>query len=161
MKASYTAWIGQSACIAEDVPYDALLAKIDEFTIRAAISRTIDRHGWEQDELRRAGLMAFELFHNGKAVWRDAASYEESLREARRERVAQRFTGSNELNPALIDRLDADLQQRWRKRGFLVNSLSSDMRPLFAELEEAVRGSILGALEGLVDELLALPAMGR
>ncbi|HKU82220.1 MAG TPA: hypothetical protein VJP76_08630 [Candidatus Tumulicola sp.] len=161
MKASYTAWIGQSACIAENVSYDNLLAKIDEFTVRAAISRTIDRHGWEQDELRRAGLTAFELFHNGKAVWRDPDSYEESLREARRERVAQRFTSSNELNPRLIERLDADLQLRWRMRGFLVSSLCSDMRPLFAELEETVRGSILGTLEGLVDELLAIPTGGR
>jgi hypothetical protein len=158
--ATYSAWIGQSVCIVRDASYAALLKCIDEFTIRAAISRTMDQHQWEHDELRRAGLGAIEFVRDGRALWRDPETYEESLQEARRKRVAARFTSSNELDPAFMERIDAELRERWRLRGYLVPSLTGDMKTLFAELEATARDSIAGGLEGLVGELLAVPEPG-
>jgi hypothetical protein len=158
--ATYSAWIAQSVSIARDASYAVLLKCIDEFTIRAAISRTIDQSRWEHDELRRAGLGAIEFFRDGRALWRDPQTYEESLQEARRKRVMARFTSTNELDPAFMERVDAELRERWRARGYLVPSLADDMKTLFAELEATTRDSIAGELEGLVCELLAVPEPG-
>ena len=77
----FSARISPSACIAESVDYDTLLEQIAEYTLRAAFAHAVDQHDWNQEELRRKGLRALELFHNGRAVWRDRVAFEESQAE--------------------------------------------------------------------------------
>ncbi|MBV8196702.1 MAG: hypothetical protein JO263_01085 [Candidatus Eremiobacteraeota bacterium] len=150
----YSACIGESHRIAEDVPYETLLSRIMEFTIRAALAHSIDENDWEQDQLRRNGLRAIGLFRNGKAIWSDCAAFEIELAEARRERVESRFAQTNAADPALYARLDRDLVRRWRLAGYQTPSLANDMKPLFVELERDAAERAEGARESLVGELL-------
>jgi hypothetical protein len=125
-----------------------------EFTIRAALARSTDDSEWEHDELRRRGLGAIELFHNGKAVWDDPIAFQTEFAEARREGVADRFLVSNQLDAALYERIENDLRNSWRCAGYAVTCLATDMKKLFAELERDVADRAAGAREGLLVELL-------
>jgi hypothetical protein len=149
----YSARIGESCPIAEQLPYEALLCRIMEFTIRAALARSVDESEWEHEELRRKGLRALQIFRAGKAVWADEADYQEQLSETRREGDT-RFERTNESDPALYERLDTDLRARWRCVGYETPSLISDMKKLFAEIERDATERAQGAREGLVAELL-------
>ncbi|HXM06249.1 MAG TPA: hypothetical protein VN936_02235, partial [Candidatus Acidoferrum sp.] len=68
--------MSESYSIAENATYDALLGRIVEFTVRAAVARCVDENEWEHEQLRREGLNALQIYHNGKAAWDDAASFE-------------------------------------------------------------------------------------
>jgi hypothetical protein len=149
----YSARIGESYSITEQSTYDGLLQRIMEFTIRAALARSIDESDWEHEELRRKGLAALQIVRNGRAVWACRESFGAELAEARRERDA-RFEQSNELNPALYDRLDGDLRACWRRAGYDTPSLAHDMKKLFAELERDAADRAAGARESLLTELL-------
>jgi hypothetical protein len=157
----FSARISPSACIAESVDYDTLLAQIAEYTLRAAFAHSVDQHDWEQEELRRKGLRALELFHNGRAVWRDEVAFEESLAEVTRSGDLARFDGANELNPELVDCIDRDLLERWRLAGYLVPSLALDMKRLFAELEADAADCARDAREELMTDLLNGRAVHR
>jgi hypothetical protein len=154
--ALYSANIGESYPLAEKTTYDALLQRIMEFTIRAALARSVDESDWEHEELRRKGLSALQLFRNGKAVWADRDTFEEERAEAQRERDA-RFERINELDPGLYDRLDHDLRARWQRAGYDVPSLMHDMKKLFLELERDAADRAAGAREGLLNDLLNAP----
>jgi hypothetical protein len=130
----YSARISPSARIAEDVEYHVLLERIAEYTLRAAFAHAIDEHDWEQEELRRRGLRAVELFHNARAVWLDRIEFERLQADAR-SGGAPAFETSNELDAGLLERIDRDLQARWRRAGYTVDSLACEMRKLFAQLE--------------------------
>jgi hypothetical protein len=149
----YSARIGESCSIGEQKTYDDLLHGIMEFTIRAALARSIDESDWEHEELRRKGLAALQIVRNGKAVWACRESFGAELAEARREHDA-RFERSNELDPALYDRLDGDLRAYWRRAGYDTPSLAYDMKKLFAELERDAADRAAGARESLLTELL-------
>jgi hypothetical protein len=136
------------------VDYDTLLEQIAEYTLRAAFAHAVDQHDWEQEELRRKGLRALELFHNGRAVWRDRVAFEESLAEGTRSGNPDRFDEGNELDPELVERIDRDLLERWRLAGYLVPSLSLDMKRLFAELEADAADCAREAREELMSNLL-------
>ncbi len=125
-----------------------------EFTIRAALARSVDQCDWEHDELRRRGIGAIQVFRNAKAVWSDSSLFEQELAEARREHVADRFTRANEADPALYERIDEDLRARWRAAGYQTPSLAHDMKKIFAELEREVAERTEVARESLVGELL-------
>ena len=150
----YVARIGESHRLADGVSYPALLNRIMEFTIRAALARSVDECEWEQDELRRRGLDAIQIFRDGKAIWADSAAFEHELTEARRERVEQRFRDANEADPALYLRLDDDLRARWRAAGYETPSLASDMKKIFAELERDAAERAEVARQSLIGELL-------
>lgn len=150
----YSARVGESHCIADRVTYGALLNRIVEFTIRAALARTVDECDWEHDELRRKGIGAIQIFRNGKAVWADSAAFERELAEARREQIEERFRRTNEADPALHQRLDHDLRARWRAAGYESPSLAKDMKKIFAELERDASARAEIARESLAAELL-------
>lgn len=150
----YSARIGESHCIADRVTYGALLNRIVEFTIRAALARCIDECDWEHDELRRRGIGAIQIFRNGKAVWADSAAFERELAEARREQIEERFRRANVADPVLHQRLDDDLRARWRAAGYESPSLATDMKKIFAELERDASARAESARESLVAELL-------
>lgn len=150
----YSARIGESHCIADRVTYDTLLNRIVEFTIRAALARCVDECEWEQDELRRKGIGALQIFRNDKAVWADSATFERELAEARREHVEERFRNTNEADPELHQRLDDDLRARWRAAGYQSPSLARDMKKIFCELERDASERAEVARESLVAELL-------
>jgi hypothetical protein len=152
--ARYSVWIGETHCIGVGISYEALLARLMEFTIRAAHARFADESTWEHEQLRRKGLGALELFHNARAVWDDPQTFAEELAEAKRENAMRRFRGENELDPALYERLDDDLRARWRRLGYETSSLLDDMKPLFAELERDVSESTEHARKRLLDGLL-------
>jgi hypothetical protein len=151
----YSARVSPSVYIAESVDYDMLLEQIAEYTLRAAFAHGADQHDWDQEELRRKGLRALELFHNGRAVWRDSVAYEQSLAEVTRTGDLQRFDGANELDPDLAERVDRDLLDRWRLAGYLVPSLALDMKKLFAELEADAADCARDAREELMARLLS------
>jgi hypothetical protein len=157
----FSARISPSACIAQSVDYDTLLEQIVEYTLRAAFAHAVDQHDWDQEELRRKGLRALELFHNGRAVWRDRVAFEESLAEVTRTGDVPRFDGANELDPELAERIDRDLQERWRLAGYLVPSLALDMKKLFGELEADAADCAREAREELMSELLSGRAVHR
>jgi len=150
----YAARIGESHRLADGVTYPALLNRIMEFTIRAALARSVDQYEWEHDELRRRGLGAIQIFRDGKAIWADSAAFEQELAEARRERIEERFRDANEADPALCRRLDQDLRARWRVRGYETPSLAKDMKKIFSELEREAAERAEVARESLVGELL-------
>jgi hypothetical protein len=150
----YSARIGESLCIAEGVPYEALLRQIIEFIVRAAVARSIDENDWEHEELRRRGLSVLQIFRNGKAVWTDPSGFEAELAEARRERVEQRFNDRNELDPDLYLKLDENLRETLCRAGYKAPSLLTDMKKLFIELERDAADHAAGAREGLVGEIL-------
>ncbi len=153
-KPLYAARIGESHRLADGVTYAALLNRIMEFTIRAALARSVDECEWEHDELRRRGLGAIQIFRDGKAIWADSAAFEEELAEARRERIEERFTDANEAAPALYERIDDDLRVRWRAAGYQTPSLATDMKRIFAELEREAAERAEVARDSLVGELL-------
>jgi hypothetical protein len=157
----FSARISPSACIAQSVDYDALLEQIAEYTLHAAFAHAVDQHDWDQEELRRKGLRALELFHNGRAVWRDRVAFEESKAEAIRAGDLRRFEGANELDPELAERIDRDLLERWRLAGYLVPSLALDMKKLFAELEADAADCAREAREELMSNLLTGRAIHR
>lgn len=150
----YSARIGESLCIADDVPYEALLRYIIEFTVRAAMARSIDENDWEHEELRRRGLPVLQIFRNGKAVWTDPRGFETELAEARRERIEQRFNDRNELDPDLYVKLDKNLRKTLCLAGYKVPSLLTNMKKLFVELERDAADHAAGAREGLVADIL-------
>jgi CRISPR/Cas system-associated endoribonuclease Cas2 len=150
----YSARIDESRFIADGVTYDVLLNRIVEFTIRAALARSVDEGDWEQDEVRRNGIAAIQIFRNGKAVWADSSAFELEMTEARREHIEDRFARSNEADPALYVRLDEDLRARWRAAGYQTPSLAHDMKTIFAELERDAAERAEVARESLVGELL-------
>ena len=150
----YTTRIGASVSIAEDVPYESLTTAILEFTIRAAAARSADESEWEHEELRRRGLRSLQVFRNGKALWTDGESFQAELAEATRERIADRFNASNELDPAFFERLDGDLRSHWRLAGYNSSSLLESMKTLFAELESDANDRAANAREALIEEIL-------
>jgi hypothetical protein len=152
--ARYSVRIGESHCVAEGIPYDALLDRIVEFAIRAAVARSADESEWEHDELRRKGLSALQIFRNQRAVWDDATTFESELSAARRQNAGRKFEATNELDPALLTNLDRDLRARWRRAGYEVPSLRYDMKPLFAELERDAADRAADARESLLGEVL-------
>jgi hypothetical protein len=151
----FSARISQSVCIAESVDYDTMLERIAEYTLRAAFAHGADQHDWDQEELRRKGLRALELFHNDRAVWRDPVAYEQSLAEDTLTGDYPRFERANELDPELTERIDRDLTERWRLAGYLVPSLALDMKKLFSELEADAADCAREAREVLMSNLLS------
>ncbi|HEY5427210.1 MAG TPA: hypothetical protein VIJ77_11720 [Candidatus Tumulicola sp.] len=129
-----------------------------EYILRAAFARAFDQEDWEHDELRRKGLGAVELFHNGRAVWEDRPAFERARREFvlpdRPSDAAGAFETRNELAPEMFARLDRDLSRRWRQSGYLVYSLTPDMKRLFKQLEDDLRARVREAREDLVGEIL-------
>jgi hypothetical protein len=150
----YSARIGDSVRVAEAIPYDALVRQLIEFTARAAVARSIDANDWEHEELRRKGLSAIQISRNGRAVWTDRKNFEEALVEAQREQIEARFNRTNELDTALYERLDTDLQAGWGRAGYKVGSLFNDMKSLFAELEGEATDRAACARQDLVDDVL-------
>lgn len=153
-KSLYSARVGESHFFAERVGYEELVNRIMEFTVRAAVARSIDESDWEQDELRRGGLRVIQLFRGGKAVWTDAAAFEGELCEARRECVEGRFKRTNTADSTIYERLDHDLMDRWRRAGYQTPSLTNDMKRLFLELEREAAERAERARESLVGEIL-------
>jgi hypothetical protein len=151
--ARYTARIGNSV-IAEDASYESLLAGIQAFAVRAAIARSTDESEWEHEELRRRGIGGLEIFRNEKALWIDRECFEAELEEAKREQVEERFSATNELDPAFLEKLDRDLREQWRLAGYEVHSLSENMKALFVELESDAKERAAGAREALLEEIL-------
>jgi hypothetical protein len=153
----YSAQIGESCCIARRETYDTLLARIVEFSVRAAVARSVDESEWEHEQLRRRGLSALQIFKNDKAVWEDPTEYDAELAEARRERIDERFQASNEVDAGLYQKIDADLRDRWRRLGYATPTLGHNMKPLFAELARDAADRADDARERLLDEILHPP----
>jgi hypothetical protein len=150
----YSVRIGESYCVAENVTYDALLTRIVEFTVQAAVAHSVDENEWEHEQLRRKGLSALQLFRNEKAVWDDRSAFEAERAEARREHIDARFEASNELNVELYQKIDADLKARWCRLGYATPSLLRDMKPLFTELERDACDRAKNARDSLLCELM-------
>lgn len=159
--ARYSVRIGESHCIAEGISYDALLDRIVEFTIRAAVARSADESEWEHEELRRRGLSALQVFRDGRAVWDDRSTFETELEAARSQRTGDSFEATNELDPALLAKLDHDLRARWRRAGYEVPSLRLDMKALFAELERDAGDRAAHARETLFGDVLNAQAQEK
>ena len=157
----YSARISPSGRIAEGVSYETLVERVREFTVRAAFARVADQQTWEEDELRRKGLRALELFHNGRAIWHDRLCFEEALAQERSAGMGASFEAANELDPDFCERLDRELRERWRRVGYLVPSLALDMKPLFTELEADAADTAREARDDLLAELLAPSASGE
>jgi hypothetical protein len=151
----YSVRMSESYCIAEDATYDTLLTRLVEFTVRAAVARCVDENDWEHELLRREGLRALQIYHNGKAAWDDAASFEAERAEARREHIASKFDASNELNSDVYVQLDRDLCARWQRAGYQTPSLLHDMKQLFAAIERDASARANDARNGLLNELLS------
>ena len=149
----YTARIGDTI-IAQNAAYEALLASIVTFAVRAAIARSTDESEWQHEELRRHGIDGIEIFRNEKALWIDRQCFEAELEEAKREQVEERFCAGNELDPAFLEKLDRDLRERWRLAGYEVRSLSENMKALFVELESDAKDRAADAREALLEEIL-------
>jgi hypothetical protein len=150
----YSVRIGESYLLVECVPYDVLLKSIMEFTIRAAVARSIDEGDWEHEQLRRNGLAGLQLFRGGRAVWSDRGTFEEQLAEARSQGDEPRFRESSEADAYLYERLDRDLRDRWRLAGYDIPSLMNDMKTLLTELERDARDRVAEAKDGLVADIL-------
>ncbi len=150
----YSVRIGESHCIAMDVSYDQLLRQILEFTVRAAVARSIDENEWEHEELRRSGLSALQIFRNEKAIWDDDSMFETEFGEARRGGVGHRFRSANESDPAFYDKLDRDLCAWWRRAGYATSCLRHGMKRLFAELEREAAERAANARNSLLTEVL-------
>lgn len=150
----YSVRIGESCCITENATYSALLTRIVEFTVKAAVAHSIDEDEWEHEQLRRKGLSALAIFRNEKAVWDDGAAFKAELAEARREHIGPRFQASNELNVELYQKIDSDLRDRWRRLGYATPTLRHDMKALFLELERDASERAKNARESLLVELM-------
>src|ERR1700678_3384806 len=150
----YSAQIGESCCIARRETYGTLLTRIVEFSLRAAMARSVDEMEWEQEQLRRRGLSALQIFKNGKAVWEDRPMYESELAEARREGIDERFQAANEADAGLYQKIDDDLCARWRSLGYATPTLGHDMKRLFAELARDAAERADEARKRLLAELL-------
>lgn len=150
----YSARIGESHCLGEEISLDVLLRTIVELTARGAVARSIDESDWEHEELRRRGLAAIQIFRDGKAVWLDRNTFEAELAEARRERVETRFVAANELDPAFYELLDTELRVRWRLAGYETPCLLHDMKKLFIELERDADDRAANARERLLGDIL-------
>jgi hypothetical protein len=146
--------MSESYCIAEDATYDTLLRRLVEFTVRAAVARCVDENDWEHELLRREGLRALQIYHNGKAAWDDAVSFEAERAEARREHIASKFDAGNELDSDVYTNLDRDLCARWQRAGYQTPSLLHDMKHLFSAIERDASARANEARNGLLDELL-------
>ncbi|MBV9700654.1 MAG: hypothetical protein JO078_11095 [Candidatus Eremiobacteraeota bacterium] len=157
----YSARIGESICIASEVPYEALVKRIMEFTVRAAVARSTDDSDWEQDQLRRGGLATIQLFRNGKAVWSHEHDFEIELAEARRQGIAAKFLKANQIDPVIYERLERDLRIEWSRVGYHAASLANDMKKLFAELERDLADRAAEAKERLLAEVVGLDAPPR
>lgn len=159
----YSVRIAPSARVAENVSYEQLLNEIVAYTVRAAFARAFDRHDWEQEEFRRRGLRAIELFHDGRAVWRDRLCFEDLSDESARPGVcseaAATFEKCNELDPSQFERLDRDLCRRWRDSGYLVQSVALDMKALFDEIEADLRARVEEVREELITEIVQTGAL--
>lgn len=150
----YSARVGESYFFADNVGFEELVNCFVEFTARAAMARSADACDWEDDELRRSGLRAVQIFCGGKAVWADARAFEGELREARREGIEERFTRTNAAGPELYERLDLSLIDRWRRAGYDTPSLTGNMKALFDELGREATERAESAREALVGEIL-------
>ncbi len=150
----YTARLEDVVRIAENVAYESLLAGILEFTVRAAVARSLDESEWVHEELRRRGLKGIQTFRDGKAIWTDRDNFEAELAEARRNDSADRFDAGNELDTAFLEELDRDLRERLRLAGYEVSSLLENMKALFVELESDVKDREVDAREAMVEEIL-------
>lgn len=150
----YSARVGPSIVVADDVPYAALLRRIVRFTLEAAVARSADEARWEQDELRKRGLTVLELTHGDKAVWRDATVYDTELVAARNAGAAAEFTSGNRLDQEILARLDRDLRRLWRQAGYDAPCLIHNMKRLFAELEADLGESASGARTAFMDEIV-------
>jgi hypothetical protein len=151
--ALYSARIGESHSLGENVSYDALVLRVVEFTVRAALARCVDECEWEHELLRTKGLGALQIFRDARALWSDRELFAVELAEARREHDS-RFEQTNELDCDFCHRLDRDLRGIWRRAGYETPSLLRDMKRLFAELESDATERASGAREGLVIEIL-------
>jgi hypothetical protein len=156
----YSAQIGESCCIAQRETYDTLLTRIVEFSVRAAVARSIDESEWEHEQLRRRGLSALQIIRNGRAVWEDCVAYDAELAEARRERIDERFEASNEVDAGLYKKLDDDLRDRWRRLGYATPTLGHNMKCLFDELVRDATDRAKAAREDLLSELISSPKEG-
>jgi hypothetical protein len=145
--------IAEAHTVAEHVPYDELVKCIIECTVRGALARTVDESEWEQEELRRKGLAALQIFRDGKAIWTDSGQFSASLDEARRTGNLSTFEERNELDTTLLQRIDRDLRARWGRAGYRTLSLIHNMGRLFKEIERDTRSRAADAREGLAAEL--------
>jgi hypothetical protein len=149
----YSAYIGTSVAIAEDVPYAILLRDIVRFTAEAAAARCADDARWEQEELRKKGLSALELYRDGKAVWEERRNFDSELAEARVTGCGADFVAANQLDAALLAHLDRDLRKLWRQAGYDAHALIHNMKRLFSELEADIGASSARARRAFVDEI--------
>jgi hypothetical protein len=152
--ARFSVWIGEAHCIGVDMAYEALLARVMEFTFCAAIARSVDESEWEHEQLRRTGLCALQLFRNDKAIWDNPQTFADELGEARREEIEPHFQAQNELDPAFYQRLDDDLRARWRHLGYETPSLREDMKVLFWQLERDVAERAVDARKRLLADFV-------
>ena len=153
-EALYSARVGESHFFADRVGFDELVNRIVEFTIRAAVARSVDESSWEQEELRRGGLRTIQIFRGGKAIWADSHAFESELGEARREGIQERFERANAVDPEVYERLDQSLIDRWRRAGYDTPSLASNMKALFDEVGREATDRAESAREDLVVEIL-------
>jgi hypothetical protein len=158
--ARYSVRIGEACCIGIDMPYETLLVRVMEFTMRGAIAKSADESDWEHEQLRKHGISALQVFRNGKAVWDGVPIFNDELAEARRESAAELFQAQNELDPEFYARLDRDLRARWCLLGYRTESLRGDMKALFSELEHDAtqratdaRGRLFADLVSALQEL--------
>lgn len=134
--------------------YDALLARVMELTVRAAVARSADESEWEHEQLRRNGLSVLQLSRDDKALWDDSQTFAEELAEARREDDERRFQARNVLDPDFYETFDRDLRARWRRLGYETPSLRKDMKPLFLELERDISDRAIDARERILADYL-------
>lgn len=134
--------------------YDALLARVMELTVRAAVARSADESEWEHEQLRRNGLSVLQLSRDDKALWDDSQTFAEELAEARREDDERRFQAQNVLDPDFYETFDRDLRARWRRLGYETPSLRKDMKPLFLELERDISDRAIDARERILADYL-------
>jgi hypothetical protein len=151
----YTVRIAGSTALIVDASYETLITSIIKATLEAAVARVSDTSTWEQEELRRHGLSVLEIARNGRAVWISPADFQAEAAEARRNGSAQEFDAGNELDPAFVGQVDADVRTRWKRAGYDTPSLRSDMRILFSEIEADARTRESKAITELVVEIVA------
>lgn len=149
ISAGYSVQVGET-CIGIGMTYEALLVRIMEFTMGAAIAKSADESDWEHEQLRRRGIGALQVFRDGRALWDQASIFDDELCEARREEAAEQFQAQNELDPQFYMQLDRDLRTRWGRLGYRVDSLRSDMKALFSEIERDAAQRVADARKRLL-----------
>ena len=105
------------------MPYETLLVRLMEFTIRAAIAKSADESVWEHERLRKRGISALQIRYT----------------------TGETIQPRDVLDPAFYARLDCDLRARWRRLGYQTESLRDDMKALFLELENDASQAITDA----------------